>query len=688
LIVLIFFLVGPPFLSPFILSASATLHKIPALPLDISEREVDRVVLKSDELFRVVHYRNLLPFLNRYEVLDPRGSRVTSREVIMRVLIVSAMKSENVTKLIMAVDFENLRKIVMVAMDVEGELGHHLSTFDGILSFLSTVEKNELYRVVVLFKPEVDSVFREIKSTFMAFYADLARWVEGVRRMEITLFEIASEIRKVQANQSADLELLYDGLASIDCVDAFYDMVVKGELLSSSRSYIQSTITRPFDQLRRMLSSAPEDVKKAAEQVMEAISSRILSGVSSLMNYIENTMFSKLLMSSKELSERLLHARSDLAVIREAADKRIEEMKYPINLSNNARQLFLMYVFVMLLLAVELCITVHDYRVTHEKRSKRKIAFKVLLSLTIFTPLILSLVLANEHAWQFIEMNNSVYLKPFPTPPTSPSAPSFLWGLILLAYYIMLPIYSYVYPLSYNDVFLVTPIPLLQYVTFVLYCAGLLLVYATLRSAFQDEDDFVRSLVNTLISYVVAGVVGGIVAYVFSSIAPGVIPFLVSFSVIAYSLHGLINRESFYLSFIACLVSFSTLVISFAAFFILGLLHGTSNVLAGLLAGLLLFGGAGMAFMFLLIYALAMSGPGRWAVRLIMFTMALCYVLLVLVVFSYAWGLVAVYGQSAMMALAVSCLIATLLFGFHALIATLIWRISGKLCDLIRRGHK
>jgi hypothetical protein len=301
--------------------------------------------------------------------------------------------------------------------------------------------------------------------------------------------------------------------------------------------------------------------------------------------------------------------------------------------------------------------------------------------------LIFSLVLANEHAWQFIEMNNSVYLKPFPTPPTSPSAPSFLWGLILLAYYIMLPIYSYVYSLSYNDVFLVTPIPLLQYVTFVLYCAGLLLVYATLRSAFQDEDDFVRSLVNTLISYVVAGVVGGIVAYVFSSIALGVIPFLVSFSVIAYSLHGLINRESFYLSFIACLVSFSTLVISFAAFFILGLLHGASSVLAGLLAGLLLFGGAGMAFMLLLFFALTMSGPER-TVRLIIFAMALSYVLLVLVAFSYAWGLVAIYGQSAMMALAVSCLIATLLFGFHALIATLIWRISGKLCDLIRRGHK
>jgi hypothetical protein len=54
-----------------------------------------------------------------------------------------------------------------------------------------------------------------------------------------------------------------------------------------------------------------------------------------------------------------------------------------------------------------------------------------------------------------------------------------------------------------------------------------------------------------------------------------------------------------------------------------------------------------------------------------------------LVAFSYAWGFVATYGPSSWQTIGVSCFIATLLFGFHAGIATFIWRISEKICNFI-----
>jgi hypothetical protein len=677
LVLLMILMIGPPFLSPFVLSASITLQKISALPLDTSE-EVDRVVLKDNGLYRIVQYKNLLSFLNRYEVVDPEGSRVISKEVIMRVLIVSAMKSENVTKLIMAVDLENLRKIVMIAIDIEGELSTHLSTFDGILSFLSTIEKNELYRTVVLFRPEVSSVFDQIKNMFTAFYTDLAGWVKDIRQIKTVLFEIASEIQKIQSNQSADLELLYNRLASIDYIDKFYDMIIKKKLLSSTRYYIESTITRPFDQLNQMLSLAPENVKKAAEQLMSAISSPILSGVGSLIDYLESGMFSKLLISSEELSERLLRAKSDLAVIREVADKKIEEMKHPINLSNNARQLFFIYAFLMLFVAIMTCIGIYDL-IKYEKRNKRRFALKVLLSLVICTPLIFSLIIVNKNLWRFIEMNNSTYFKPFPTPNVPLSGSSFFSSLILLVYYIMLPMYSYVYPLSFNDVFLITPIPLPQYITFIQYCAWLLIVYAILKLAFLDGYDFAISLVTILISYVVAGVIGGIIAYIISPFAPEVVPFLISFSVITYSLYGIINRLSFFLLGIASLVSFSTLLISFAPIFILY----ESSVLSIPFAGLSLFGGAGTAYLLAYLFVSAWSHSQRLGERLFTFAIVFFYVLLVLVAFSYAWGFVATYGPSSWQTIGVSCFIATLLFGFHAGIATFIWRISEKICNFI-----
>jgi hypothetical protein len=64
------------------------------------------------------------------------------------------------------------------------------------------------------------------------------------------------------------------------------------------------------------------------------------------------------------------------------------------------------------------------------------------------------------------------------------------------------------------------------------------------------------------------------------------------------------------------------------------------------------------------------------------------YVLLVLLIFSYAWACIAVFGESAANTIMFSFLIVALLFGFHAALTTLVWRISGKICNLIRRDHK
>jgi hypothetical protein len=51
-------------------------------------------------------------------------------------------------------------------------------------------------------------------------------------------------------------------------------------------------------------------------------------------------------------------------------------------------------------------------------------------------------------------------------------------------------------------------------------------------------------------------------------------------------------------------------------------------------------------------------------------------------------GCVAVFGESTANTIMFSFLIVALLFSFHATLTALVWWISGKLCNLIERGHK